>query len=74
MPNELELIDIQIVGQFSVYESGSDTDLKKQADQIREASIREMQKKMAARQPAPNQPGQPRRPVAMHFPNREPRA
>lgn len=74
VPNELELIDIQIVGQFSVYESGGDTDLKKQADQIREASIREIQKKMAARQPAPNQPGQPGRPVAMHFPNREPRA
>lgn len=45
VPNELELIDIQIVGQFSVYESGSDTDLKKQADQIREASIREMQRR-----------------------------
>ena len=34
VPNELELIDIQIVGQFSVYEGGSDTELKKQADHI----------------------------------------
>lgn len=71
VPNELELIDIQIVGQFSVYESESDTDLKKQAEQIREESIREMQKKMVSRR---SQPGQPGRPVAMHFPNQEPQA
>lgn len=40
--NELELIDIQIVGQFLVYEFGSDIDLKKQVDQIWEVLICEM--------------------------------
>lgn len=44
VPNELELIAIHMVGDFNIYQPGHDTELKRQAAEIRQQSIADFQK------------------------------
>lgn len=59
VPNGLELTAIHLVGDFNIYQPGKDSQLKKDAAQIRQQSIQEFQQQQHLRpMPAPgiNQP------------------
>lgn len=53
VPNELELTAIHLVGDFNVYAPGNNTELKKQADEIRQASIKEFRARQSRPMPSP---------------------
>lgn len=53
VPDELELTAVHLVGDFNVYNPGDSTELKKQAETIRQESIKEFRTRQAHPVPAP---------------------
>ncbi|WP_296113432.1 hypothetical protein [uncultured Limosilactobacillus sp.] len=53
--NEMELIDVHLIGDFSVYQGGQATSLQKEANRLRVASIQATQQRLMALKGQANQ-------------------